>query len=72
MIKFLFLFFMAILIFTVIEYFLKFIQQGETFDIKSIKRSIRQSGKSVWQGLQLFVVIWILYLIVSFLLRSCN
>ncbi len=72
MTKLLFLFFIVMLVFVIVERFLRSVQKGEPITVRSIKTSFRQSGKSIWQGLQLFVVIWVIYLIVSLWLRSRN
>lgn len=42
---------------------------GELFKPGALKKSFRESGRTLWQGMQLFVVVWILYLFLMYWVR---
>lgn len=42
---------------------------GKLFEPGAFKASMRESLKTLWQGMQLFVVVWILYLLLMYWVR---
>ncbi len=42
---------------------------GKLFEPGEIKASFRESAKTLWQGMQLFVVVWFLYLLLVWWVR---
>jgi hypothetical protein len=52
----------------------KFVQltiSGKLFDEGAIKESFRESGKTLWLGMRLFVIIWLLYLTFIWAIKHC-
>lgn len=39
------------------------ILRGKLFEEGAFKKEIKESGKTLWLGMRLFVVIWLLYLL---------
>lgn len=62
--------FVALLIF-IASRFLQLLFTGKLFEEGAIKESFRESGETLWLGMRLFVVIWILYLIFMWAIRQC-
>ena len=44
--------------------------KGELFKEGAFKKSLRESGQNLWWGMKMFVVIWLLYLIFIYFVRS--
>ncbi|OGC10249.1 hypothetical protein A2V82_09880 [candidate division KSB1 bacterium RBG_16_48_16] len=44
--------------------------KGDLFKPGALKESFRDTGKNLWAGMKLFVIIWILYLIFIRLVRK--
>lgn len=42
---------------------------GKLFEPGAFKASMRESLKTLWQGMQLFVVVWFLYLLLMWWVR---
>jgi hypothetical protein len=42
---------------------------GKLFEPGALKKSFRESSKTFWQGAQLFVIVWILYLLLIYWVR---
>ena len=68
-------FFFYILLFATIAFLIsKFVQlvlSGKLLEEGAVKESFRESGKTLWLGMRLFVVIWFGYLIFMWLVKSC-
>jgi len=45
---------------------------GKAFDAAALKASFRESAKTIWQGMQLFVIVWIVYLLLLWWIRHRN
>ncbi|MBN1481378.1 hypothetical protein EH223_03300 [candidate division KSB1 bacterium] len=45
--------------------------QGKLFEEGAIKESFRESGATLWLGMRLFVIIWLLYLSLVWLVKRC-
>lgn len=45
---------------------------GKAFDAGALKASFRESAKTIWQGMQLFVIVWIVYLLLLWWIRHRN
>jgi hypothetical protein len=58
----LFILFAVFVVSKVINLFLA----GKLFEPGALKKSFRESGRTLWQGMQLFVVVWILYLLLIY------
>ena len=43
---------------------------GELFEEGAFKKSMHESGKTLWLGMKLFVILWLLYLIFIWWVRS--
>jgi hypothetical protein len=67
-------FFFYILFFGLIAFiaskFLQLLISGKLFDEGAIKESFRESGKTLWLGMRLFVILWLLYLIFIWIVRQ--
>lgn len=50
--------------------FLQLLISGKLFDEGAIKESFRESGKTLWLGMRLFVILWLLYLIFIWIVRQ--
>ena len=50
---------MAFMVSRVISLILK----GKLFEEGAFKKELKESGKTLWLGMRLFVVIWLLYLL---------
>ncbi len=44
--------------------------RGELFEEGAFKKSMRESGKTLWLGMKLFVILWLLYLIFIWWVRN--
>jgi len=68
-------YFFYVLIFVTIAFFAsKFVQlfiSGKLFEEGAVKESLRESGKTLWLGMRLFVVIWVIYLVFVWVVRNC-
>jgi hypothetical protein len=62
--------FFALLLFMVLEKVFSLLIKGKLFEEGALKKSLQESRKTLWQGMQLFVVVWLLYLILNWLVRS--
>ena len=68
---FVFIFF-AVLLVIVGEKALSLAIKGELFKPGAFKESFREIGKTLWLGMRLFVIVWILYLIVAWFMSKQN
>ena len=62
------LFFVLLIIFLASKFF-QLLISGKLFEEGAIKDSFRESGATLWLGMRLFVVIWIVYLLIVWLAR---
>ena len=44
--------------------------KGELFEEGAFKKSLHESGKNLWWGMKMFVVIWLLHLIFIYFVRN--
>jgi len=63
--------FIGIVIWVLQKVFLLFIQ-GKLFEPGALKESFRESGKTLWLGMKLFVILWFLYLLFVWWVRTRN
>lgn len=62
--------FFALLFFIVLEKTMSLLIKGKLFEPGALRNSLQESKKTLWQGMQLFVVVWLLYLVLNWLVRS--
>ncbi len=62
--------FIALIVF-VASRFLQLLISGKLFEEGAIKESFRESGQTLWLGMRLFLVIWIVYLVFMWLVQNC-
>jgi len=48
----------------------KLLISGELFESGALKKSLRESGKTLWWGMKMFVIVWLLYLIFIWWVRN--
>ncbi len=65
---FLLLFLLFFLI--IVSKLVSLLMQGELFKEGAFKESMQQSGKTIWSGMKLFVIVWFLYLIFIWFVRN--
>lgn len=46
------------------------ILKGKLFEEGAFKKELRESGKTLWIGMRLFVILWILYLLLLHLVSN--
>lgn len=46
--------------------------KGELFQPGAFKKSLHETGRTFWQGMKMFVILWILYLLLVYWLRNHN
>lgn len=44
---------------------------GKLFEEGAIKESFRESGATLWLGMRLFVIVWLLYLFFVWAVKRC-
>lgn len=44
--------------------------RGKLFEEGAFKRELRESGKTLWLGMRLFVVLWLIYLLIIYFARQ--
>ena len=48
----------------------KLLVQGKLFEQGAFKAELKESGKTVWLGMRLFVILWLIYLLVIYFVRK--
>ena len=66
---FLFLFFALFAL--IASRFIQLLISGKLFEEGAIKESFRESGATLWLGMRLFLIIWIIYLVTVWLIKRC-
>jgi hypothetical protein len=57
-------------VFVIIERLFGVIVRGDLFKPGSLKTSFRELGKDLWLGARLFLVIWFIYLLINWWVRT--
>ncbi len=56
----------SLVVFSISKFF-QLLISGKLFEEGAVKESFRESGKTLWLGMRLFVVLWFAYLIIVWL-----
>ncbi|MBN2001285.1 hypothetical protein JW935_27320 [candidate division KSB1 bacterium] len=68
--RFFFYIIFGVLLFVFLERILVLIKTGEIFKENALRDSFRKSGQTLWQGMKMFVVVWLLYLLLNWWMQS--
>ena len=68
--RFFFGFLFLIIVFVFVSKAFSLLLRGELFKEGAFKRSLQESGRNLWWGMKMFVVLWLLYLIFIYLVRN--
>jgi len=68
--RFYFLIIFAIFLVFIGSKMIKLLVQGKLFDEGAFKAELRESGKTIWLGMRLFVILWLLYLLMLYFMRN--
>jgi hypothetical protein len=60
----------AVIIFIVFNFIFEIYKNGDLFNVKALKKSLNEAGRTLWLGMRLFVVFWFLYLLLNWWLRT--
>jgi len=65
-------FWIAIILFLVMfgDKLLSLVASGKIFDSEEVKKVFRHSGKNLWWGMKMFVILWFIYLIFIWWVRN--
>ena len=67
--RFFFNFLLLIVLFIIVQKFAALLIRGKLFDGEAMRASFRESGKTLWLGARVFVVLWLLYLLLNWWVR---
>jgi ribose/xylose/arabinose/galactoside ABC-type transport system permease subunit len=67
--RFLFYLLLAVTLFVVLERLVTSAARGELFKPGAFRSSFRQIGRDLWLGARLFVILWFVYLLVTWWVR---
>jgi len=59
-----------LLIFFLASKMISLLIRGKLFEEGAFKKELRESGKTLWLGMRLFVVLWLIYLLIIYFARQ--
>jgi len=68
--KMLFYLFVAVILYVLFDTVVELLKKGELFNEGAIRKSLQESGRTVWLGMKIFIVLWFFYLLLNLWLRS--
>jgi len=67
--RYFFLLLFIILLFAFAQKILALLIKGKLFDAEARRASLAESGKTLWLGARMFVILWLLYLLLNWWVR---
>ncbi len=61
---------LLLLVFFLASKMISLLIRGKLFEEGAFKRELRESGKTLWLGMRLFVVLWLIYLLIIYFARQ--